>query len=215
MSVYKLIVGNKGFSSWSLRPWILLGTFKIPFEDIVIPLRQPDSRANILKYSPTGKVPCLIDGKTTVWDTLAIAEYIAESHPEKAIWPKAKAARAHARAISAEMHSGFQNLRNHCPTNFKRAVKKLDLTPEVETDIARIEAIWAEARAKFGKTGPFLYGKFSAADAMYAPVVNRFHVYDVPVSPNSRAYMDAVMALPAWQAWIADAAEETWVIDQV
>jgi glutathione S-transferase len=210
----KLIVANKAYSSWSLRPWILLAHFKIPFEEIVIPLDRPETPTAILKYSPSGRCPALHDGAITVWESLAIVEYIAERYPEKAIWPRGKAARAHARSLSAEMHAGFQALRQHCPTNFRRPVRKLALTQAVEADVARIEAAWADARAKFGKSGPFLYGRFSAADAMFAPVVSRFHVYDVPVSRKTRDYMKAVMALPAWKAWIADGEAEEWRIEK-
>ena len=134
-----------------------------------MPLRVETTKADILKFSPSGKVPVLVDGKITVWESTAIFEYIAESYPEKAIWPRAKAARAHARALVAEMHAGFQALRNHCPTNFRRPVQTRELTLEATADITRIEAAWAEARAHFGKTGPFLYGKFSAADASGQP----------------------------------------------
>ncbi len=208
MSVFKLIVGSKAYSSWSFRPWLLLAHFKIPFEDVTIGLRTPQSRDNILKYSPTGKVPCLIDGSIKVWDSLAIMEYVAETAPEKAIWPRAKAARAHARAISAEMHSGFQNVRNEFPCNFRKAPAKRAPSVEAAAEIARIEAIWSEARARFGKVGPFLYGKFSAADAMYAPVVSRFYAYGIPVSEVSRRYMDTMMALPAWAAWLHDGKDE-------
>ena len=208
MSVFKLIVGSKAYSSWSFRPWLLLAHFKIPFEDVTIGLRTPETRDKILKYSPTGKVPCLIDGSIKVWDSLAIMEYVAECYPANAIWPKAKAARAHARAISAEMHSGFQNVRNELPCNFRRAPAKRAPSAEAQAEIERIEAIWAEARSKFGKAGPFLYGKFSAADAMYAPVVSRFHAYAIAVSPATRAYMDAMMALPAWAAWLHDGKDE-------
>ena len=208
----KLVIANKAYSSWSLRPWILLAHFHIPFEEVVIPLDHPDTRARILEHSPTGKCPALRDGAIEVWESLAILEYIAEKHPEKAIWPRAKGARAHARALASEMHAGFQALRQHCPTQFLRAPRRIDLTPAVEADVARIEAAWANARARFGKTGPFLFGRFSAADAMFAPVVNRFHIYEIPVSAATRAYMDAVMALPAWKAWIKDAEAETWRI---
>lgn len=206
----KLIIANKAYSSWSLRPWILLAHFHIPFEEVVIPLDLPETRERILEYSPTGKCPSLRDGAVEVWESLAIVEYIAEKYPEKAIWPRAKAARAHARSLSNEMHAGFQALRQTCPTQFLRPVRKIELTPAAQADIARIEAAWAEARRRFGKGGPFLFGRFSAADAMFAPVVNRLHVYDVPVSAQTRAYLDAVMALPAWKAWVADAALEPW-----
>jgi glutathione S-transferase len=209
----KLVVANKAYSSWSLRPWILLAHFKIPFEDVTIPLDLPDTRKRILAHSPNGKCPSLHDGPISVWESIAIVDYVAEKYPEKPIWPKGKAARALARSLSAEMHAGFQALRNHCPTNFRRPVKKRELTSEVEADVERIEAAWAGARKEFGKTGPFLFGRFSAADAMFAPVVNRFHVYDVPVKRATRAYMDAVMDLPAWKAWINDAEAEPWRIE--
>ncbi len=210
----KLILANKAYSSWSLRPWILLAHFHIPFEEIVIPLDLPDTRAKILEHSPTGKCPALRDGAIHVWESLAILEYVAENYPDKAIWPRAKGARAHARSLAAEMHAGFQALRQHCPTNFRRPVRKIALTPAVEADIARIEAAWAHARKTYGKAGPFLFGRFCAADAMFAPVVNRLHTYDAPVSRETRAYMDAVMALPAWKAWIKDGEAETWRIEK-
>ena len=206
----KLVIANKAYSSWSLRPWILLAHFKIPFEEVVIPLDRPETQAMILEHSPTGRVPVLRDGAITVWESLAIAEYVAEIHPERAIWPRGKAARAHARSLANEMHAGFQAMRQHCPMNFRRPARAIALTEAVEADMARIEAAWAHARENFGKAGRFLFGRFSAADAMFAPVVNRFHTYDVPVSRANRAYMDAVMALPAWKAWIADAEAEPW-----
>jgi glutathione S-transferase len=210
----KLIVANKAYSSWSLRPWLLLAHFKIPFEEVVIPLDQPETRATILKHSPNGKCPALRDGPIQVWESLAIIEYVAEKYPDKAIWPRGKAARAHARSVCSEMHAGFQALRQHCPTNFRRAVRKIELTPEVLADIARIESAWATARQAFDGSGPFLFGRFCAADAMFAPVVNRLHVYDAPVTRATRAYMDAVMALPSWKAWIRDAEAEPWRIQR-
>jgi glutathione S-transferase len=211
---FKLVLANKAYSSWSLRPWILLAHFKIPFEEVVIPLDQPDTRKRILAYSPNGKCPSLHDGAISVWESLAIVDYVAEKYPDKAIWPKTRAARALARSLSAEMHAGFSALRNHCPTNFRRPVRKRELTPDVEADVTRIEAAWTGARKEHGKAGPFLFGRFSAADAMFAPVVNRFHTYDVPVKKGTRAYMDAIMDLPAWKAWIRDAEEEPWRIER-
>ena len=208
----KLILANKGYSSWSLRPWILLTHFRIPFEEVVIPMDQPETRAAMLRYAPTGKCPSLHDGKIAVWESLAIIDYVAEAHPEKAIWPRGKAARALARSLAAEMHAGFAALREACPTNFRRPVRAIPLSEAVRADVARIEAAWREARGAFGKAGPFLFGRFSAADAMFAPVVNRFHVYDAPVSKATRAYMEATMALPAWKAWIAGAEAEPWRI---
>jgi len=210
----KLIVANKAYSSWSLRPWILLAHFKIPFEEVVIPMDLPDTRANMLKYAPTAKCPSLHDGKVSVWESLAIIEYVAEAFPEKAIWPRARAARALARSLANEMHAGFVALRQACPTNFRRKPKAIALSDGVRADVARIEAAWAETREAFGRTGPFLFSRFSAADAMFAPVVNRFHAYDVPVAKTTRAYMEAMMALPAWKAWIADAEAEPWRIEK-
>jgi glutathione S-transferase len=210
----KLILANKAYSSWSLRPWILLAHFKIPFEEVVIPMDEPETRANMLTYAPSGKCPSLHDGKTAVWESLAIIEYVAETHPEKAIWPRAKTARAHARSLANEMHAGFGALRQACPTNFRRPVSAVALNEEVRADVARIEEAWAHARETFGKAGHYLFGGFSAADAMFAPVVNRFHVYDIPVSKPTRAYMETIRALPAWKAWIAAAEAEPWRIER-
>ena len=210
----KLVLANKAYSSWSLRPWILLAHFKIPFEEMVIPLDLPETRANILKYAPSAKCPSLHDGKVAVWESLAIIEYIAETFPDRAIWPRGKAARAHARSLASEMHAGFTALRQACPTNFLRKPKAIALSDEARADVARIEAAWAHARETFGGTGPFLFGRFSAADAMFAPVVNRFHAYDIPAAKTTRAYMAAMMALPAWKAWIAGAEAEPWRIER-
>jgi glutathione S-transferase len=210
----KLVIANKAYSSWSLRPWILLAHFKIPFEEVVVPLDQPDTRKRILTFAANGKCPSLHDGAISVWESLAIVDYVAEKYPDKAIWPKQKGARALARSLAAEMHASFQALRNHCPTNFRRPVRKRELTSEVEADVDRIQAAWAGARKDHGKSGPFLFGRFSAADAMFAPVVNRFHTYDVPVKKGTREYMDAIMALPAWKAWIKDAEAEPWRIER-
>jgi glutathione S-transferase len=210
----RLVIANKAYSSWSLRPWILLSHFEIPFVELVIPLDKPDTRRRILNVSPNGKCPSLHDGPVTVWESLAIIEYIAEKYPDKAIWPNGKKARALARSLCSEMHAGFQALREHCPTNFRRPVRKRELTSEVEANVARIEAAWADARKTYRKQGPFLFGRFSAADAMFAPVVNRFYVYDVPVKKESRDYMDAIMALAAWKAWIRDAEAEPWRIER-
>lgn len=211
---FKLVIANKAYSSWSLRPWILLAHFRIPFQEIVVPMDRPETRATMLKYAPTGKCPSLHDGRNAIWESLAIMEYVAETHREKAIWPRGKGARAHARSLSSEMHASFSALRQTCPTNFRRAPKAIPLSDEAKADIARIEAAWAEARDKFGKAGPFLYGRFCAADAMFAPVVNRFHAYDAPVAKATRAYMNAIMALPAWRAWIRGAETEPWRIER-
>ena len=210
----RLVIVNKAYSSWSLRPWITMTHFGIPFEETVIPMNRPETRGEILKFSPTGKCPALIDGDTTVWESLAVIEYLAESFPHLPIWPRDKAARALARCLANEMHGGFQALRNHCPTQFLRPVRKKALNEAVEADVARIEAAWGDTRTRHGAGGPFLFGAFTAADAMFAPVVNRFHIYDIPVSRTSRDYMAAMMALPAWKAWIADAEAEEWRIEK-
>ncbi len=213
----KLVIANKAYSSWSLRPWLLLAAFHIPFEEVVIPLYHDDSKKKISKYSPTGKLPALVDDGVLIWDSIAIVEYIAELYPKKAIWPLDRAARAHARSLSAEMHAGFQALRTHCNTNFRRSPKKLALSPviaeAVEADVKRIEQAWAGARKKFGGAGPFLFGAFCAADAMFAPVVNRLYAYDLPVSAATKAYMKTMLDMPAYRAWLADGAAEPWVIE--
>ncbi len=206
----KLVIGNKAYSSWSFRPWILMTVLGIPFEEELIPLYREGSAEAIRRLSPGGKVPALIDGGLVVWESLAIIEYLADRFPGRGVWPDDIAARAHARALATEMHAGFQPLRNRCPMNVRRAPKALVLGPEVEANVARIVAAWGEARARFGAGGPFLYGAFSGADAMYAPVVSRFHCYAVPVPPEARAYMDAVMALPAWRAWTEAGQAEPW-----
>jgi glutathione S-transferase len=208
----KLIIGNKNYSSWSLRPWIAMTVAGIAFEEQVIPLYEPNSREEILKYSPAGKVPVLIDGDSHVWESLAILEYLAEKFPKADLWPAASAARAHARVIATEMHAGFPALRRNCTMNMWLPPKRRRQSDEVTADVRRIDAIWSDCRARFGQNGPFLFGAFGAADAMYAPVVSRFHGYGLDVSKTAHAYMDAVMALPAWAAWYDAAMKEPWVM---
>jgi glutathione S-transferase len=208
----KLIIGNKNYSSWSMRPWIGLKMAGIPFDEEVISLYVDGSREEILKRSPGGKVPILIDGEVRVWESLAILEYLAEKFPEIGLWPSDAAARAHARAISTEMHAGFVPLRQECGMNFWRPPGRRKLSADAQADIARIQEMWTDARARFGAGGPFLFGKFSAADAMYAPIVQRFTTYAIDVSAPVKAYMGAMMALPAWQEWRRAALKETWVI---
>ena len=205
-----LVLANKLYSSWSLRPWLLLRQLGIAFDEVVIPLGQPDTRAQLLQHSPAGKAPVLIDGDVTVWESLAIAEYAAESWPEAGVWPRDRAARALARAISSEMHAGFQALRNACPMNLGKRYATRDRGPAVAADVARITALWRDARTRFGAGGPFLFGAFSAADVMYAPVVTRLDTYAVAVDPDTRAYMDAVLALPAFAEWRTAALAEPW-----
>jgi len=194
----QLVIGNKNYSSWSLRPWLAMKVLGIAFDEIRIHLYGPGSKARILQHSPAGKVPILKDGATLVWDSLAIIEYLAERNPP--LWPRDRIERARARSISAEMHSAFAQLREHMSMNVRKRYPGMGRTPEVEKDIMRISAIWAEAK------GPFLYGEFTAADAMYAPVVLRFRTYGVE-GPN-RKYMDAMLALPAMREWVEAAERE-------
>jgi glutathione S-transferase len=183
----KLIIGNKNYSSWSFRPWIAMKVAGIAFEEEVISLEAPDFKARVSKVSATGKVPALADGSVHVWESLAILEYLAEKCPHAHLWPAVPAARALARAIAAEMHAGFGPLRRHLPMNMWRPVTPRQLTPEVETNVRRIEAIWTDCRRRYGADGGFLFGGFGAADAMYAPVVSRFHTYGVEVGATARA----------------------------
>lgn len=216
----RLIIGNKVYSSWSMRPWIVMRAHAIPFDEVVVPLRDTSTRERILAHSPSGKVPCLVDGTVTVWESLAIMEYVAERHPDKALWPRDVSARAHARAVSAEMHAGFQSLRSACPMVITKRFQPRQRPPEVMADVARITAIWREARERFGAiargsdAGPFLYGSFTAADGMYAPVVTRLNTYAIDVDPTSRAYMDALTSSPAYRDWLHDAIAETWVLGE-
>jgi glutathione S-transferase len=193
-----LVIGNKNYSSWSLRPWLAMKVLGMAFDEVRIPLYRPGSKEQILRYSPAGRVPILRDGDTVVWDSLAILEHLAERHPQ--LWPKDPAQRAKARSVSAEMHSGFAALRQHMSMNTRKRYPGKGRTPEVQADIARIDAIWSEAK------GPFLFGQFTAADAMYAPVVLRFRTYEVEVRKQS--YMDAMLALPAMRDWIEAAERE-------
>jgi glutathione S-transferase len=208
--MYKLIIANKAYSSWSFRPWLLMKQFNIAFEDMVIPMYLSDSAAKLAPYSDNGKVPVLFDGDIKIWESLAIFEYLHEKH---SVWAKDPAARAHSRAISNEMHASFGAMRELLTCNFRRAPKRLALPDNVQKDVDRIVALWSEARSRFGKNGAFLYGEFSAADAMYAPVVSRFHVYDVEVPADIKTYMQTMMALPAWREWEEAGQKEPWHYD--
>ncbi|MCW5691496.1 MAG: glutathione S-transferase family protein [Pseudolabrys sp.] len=208
-----LVIGNKNYSSWSLRPWIAMKAAAIPFKEVLIPLYAEGSAEAILKYSPAGKVPILHDDDLHIWDSLSILEYLAEKYPDAGLWPKDPAARALARSVSAEMHSGFQPLRQHCTMNLWLPPKPRPMPQEVYDNMKRIETIWSDCRGRYGKSGPFLFGeRFGNADAMYAPVVARFHNYGLPVSAGTKAYMDAVMASPAWKEWAGAAMKESWVL---
>jgi glutathione S-transferase len=203
-----------------MRPWVALKASDIAFEEVLIPLYTTDAdKQRILDVTRSGKVPALVDGDVTVWDSLAIIEYAAERFPQARLWPDDRAARAHARSISAEMHSGFVALRNECGMNLHRRVGAKPLSENARADIARIQQIWSECRggyAKSGphKTGPYLFGAFSAADAMYAPVVHRFRTYAIDVTPVVRDYMDAMTSLPAFQQWTSAGLAETLVIEK-
>jgi glutathione S-transferase len=208
----KLVIGNKLHSSWSLRPWLVMSHFDIPFEEVIIPLRTSESRDRMLEYSPSGKVPALIDDDVTIWESLAIIEYLAEKFPDLAVWPRDDKARPHARAISHEMHAGFQTLRQCCPMHLGVRFATPPLTEQLQANIDRIEDIWSQSRNRFAGGQPFLYGTFSAADAMYAPVVTRFDTFQIPVRETTRTYMDAVLAHPAYVAWRTAALIEPWSI---
>lgn len=211
----KLVIGNKNYSSWSMRPWVALRAGGIPFEEIFIPLYTgPADKQRILDVTGSGKVPALIDGDLTVWDSLAIIEYAAECFPKAGLWPQAVAARAHARSISAEMHSGFTALRSECGMNLHRPARAKPLSEAARADIARVQEIWTDCRTRHAAEGPFLFGTFSAADAMYAPVVHRFRIYAIDVTPTTAAYMAAMMAQPAFAEWTAAGLAETIVIDR-
>jgi glutathione S-transferase len=217
-----LVIGNKNYSSWSLRPWIAMKVAGIAFAEEVISLDATDFHERVRKISAAAKVPALADsgaaagataaGATHVWESLAILEYLAERYPQARLWPAEPNARAHARSIAAEMHAGFTPLRRHYPMNVRRPVKRREPTVEVVDSIRRIDTMWTDCRSRFGQGGSFLFGAFGAADAMYAPVVSRFHTYDVDVGPVARSYMEAVMALPAWAEWCAGARKEPWVL---
>ena len=212
----KLVIGNKNYSSWSMRPWLALRANDIPFEEVVIPL-YTDNKADkdrILSFSHAGKVPTLVDGDVTVWDSLSIIEYLAEKFPQAKLWPEDRAARAHARSISAEMHSGFMALRNECGMNLHRPVRAVALSDDAKANVARVQAIWAECHERYGKAGPFLFGAFGGADAMFAPVVHRFRTYAIPVASGALYYVDAMEALPAFQEWTRDGLAETMLIDR-
>ena len=208
----KIVIGNRNYSTWSLRGWLALRQTDADFEEVLIPLDTPTMHDEIRAHSAAGRVPVLIDGDITVWDSLAIVEYLAERFPQAGLWPADRAARAHARAIVAEMHSGFTAMRGHYPMNIRRAPAARPQDAAVEADVARILAIWNEARARFGAGGDFLFGSFTAADAFFAPVVSRLITYAVPVDAVSRAYMEAVVAHPAMAEWCEAALRETWIV---
>ena len=211
----KLVIGNKNYSSWSMRPWLALRANDIEFEEVFIPLYTGAAgKQRILDITRSGKVPVLIDGDVTVWDSLAIIEYVAEKFPEKRLWPAEQALRARARSISAEMHSSFAGLRNECGMNLHRPIGAVELSADARADVDRIQEIWTACRELSGKSGPFLFGAFGAADAMFAPVVHRFRTYAIAVTPIVARYMETMMALPAFREWTNAGLAETLVIEK-
>lgn len=213
MSHTKLIIANKKYSSWSMRPWLAMKVAGIEFEEELSPFDHSTNHEHFWKFSPTKKVPVLIHDGLTVWDSLAMLEYIAELYPEKNLWPKDQKQRAHARAISHEMHSGFAAMRGECPMNMNRIPGAIALSDEAKADIKRIETIWAGCLDQYD--GPYLFGEFSIADAMYAPVVNRIDVYQLSNTPAVQQYSQTISRLPAWQQWEAEGKAELWVSEMV
>ncbi len=226
----QLYIANKLHSSWSLRPWLLMTALDIPFHETVIPMYLPDSKARMLDVSPAGKMPALVVAPSelssagqaiqpscsashlVIWESLAIMEFLHEQFPDKGVWPRAAAARAHARVIASEMHAGFQALRQMCPMNLGKRFAPRDLTSDVADNVRRIEGMWSDCRRRFASSGDFLYGAFSAADAMYAPVVTRLDTYQIPVATETRQYMNRVLAHPAFVKWRDAALVEPWVV---
>lgn len=214
MADFTLYIGNKNYSSWSLRGWLMAKAAGITFEEVLIRLRQPNTKAEVLRHSPSGRVPALVHGEISVWESLAMGEYLAELFPDAGLWPHDRAARAFARSVSTEMHAGFSALRTHFPMNVRSSFPNRASTPEVQADIDRITSIWHDCRTRFGKDGPFLFGgTFGNADAMFAPVVSRFRTYKVELDAGAQAYCDAVWSWPAMQEWATAAKNEPWVME--
>lgn len=213
MAEFTIYIGNKNYSSWSLRGWLMLKQTGVAFGEILVPIGLPTSRAEILRYSPSGKVPALVHGDMTIWELLAIGEYLAELFPAARLWPAERRARAVARAVSLEMHAGFMPLRRHLPMNMRSQFDRA-IIAEIEGDIDRVAALWRDCRKRFGAGGDFLFGHFTIADAMYAPVVSRFRTFKVPLDAEAEAYAAAVTAWPAYREWLAGARNEPMIIDQ-
>jgi len=212
MGKLALVIGNKRYSSWSLRPWILLRHAGTEFEEVSVPLYRADSKAQILRYSPSGKVPALIDGSITIWESLAICEYIAERFPAARLWPADPVARAHARSVASEMHAGFGALRMELPMNVEGPRTGVQASGDAQADIDRIIALWRDSRQRYGGSGQWLFGEYSVADAMFAPVTIRFSTYGVPLPADAQAYVDTTLVDPPMREWIAAGLAETDVI---
>lgn len=209
MSKPRLVLGNKNYSSWSLRPYLGIVHAGIEFDELVLQLDTPEFQAQIGEFNSAGKVPVLIDGTTRIWDSLAILEYLAEAEPS--LWPEDRQQRAHARSISAEMHSGFQALRSACPMNIRATDRQIDRTPALDRDIERIQTIWSTCLS--ASKGPYLFGRFSCADAMFAPVASRFKTYDIALEPTAQAYVTTIHNDPAFKRWEAAALAETEIVE--
>ena len=208
----KLLIGNRNYSTWSLRPWLVLKHFEIPFEDEVVQLSGEGFREYLATRSPTGKVPVLFDGDLVIPETIAIIEYLADLHPDKPIWPANIRQRAVARAAAAEMHSAFQSLRSHAPMNLRASHPGKVSIDSIVRDLHRLETLWGDLLATSG--GPYLFGPFTAADAMFAPVATRIRTYSLPVSDMLGAYVEAIYSLPAFQEWLGLALHEPWIVDE-
>jgi glutathione S-transferase len=213
MAEFTLYVGNKNYASWSLRASLVLQHTGATFDEVVIPLYEPGSRAELLRHTPSGRVPALHHRDWVIWDSLAIGEYLAELFPEARLWPADQQARAVARSASAEMHSGFQALRNHLPMNMRSSFPHRGVTAEVQADINRITALWRDCRRNFARDGAFLFDHFTIADAMFAPVVSRFRTYAVKLDHEGADYVETIWAMPAVQAWLAAARNEPMIIE--
>ena len=211
---FTLYIGNKNYSSWSLRAWLVLKQAGIAFDEVVIPLYRPESKPAILRHSPSGRVPCLRHGDTVVWDSLAIAEYVADLMPQARLWPGDPTARAVARGVAAEMHAGFTALRQSMPMNLRAAHPGKGMTPAVREDVNRITALWRDCRRRFAGAKPFLFGDPTIADAMYAPVVARFAIYAVVLDDETRDYVSLILDQPAIQEWTEAAKQEPWTIPE-
>lgn len=209
----KLIIGNKNYSSWSLRPWLLLSVHGIPFEEERIALDLPDTRERIALYNDAGKVPVLLDGDLTIWDSLAICEYVSERYLDGKGWPSEVAARAQARAVSAEMHSGFHAIRGRLPMNCRATERRVRPDDKLLHEIGRIDQIWSDCRARHADDGDWLFGGFSIADCMFAPVAFRFSTYGIELSAQAADYVQRLLGIDAMQQWLADAKAEDEVID--
>ena len=214
MADFTIYIGNKNYSSWSLRGWLMLKHTGVDFTEEVIALDEPSTRTNILRHSPSARVPAVKHGDFVVWESLAIGEYLAELFPPAQLWPMAATARAVARAVSSEMHAGFAALRSHLPMNIRSSFPNRGVTPEVQADINRVTALWRDCRRRFGEGGAFLFGAFTIADAMYAPVVSRFRTYKIELDDETQPYADALWALPMMQEWAAAARNEPAIIEK-